>query len=172
MVAIIFWTLLSLGPIPIWHLLLHLFLPFWKRHPWGFYAAGAALWGLFVPISHELADESTALFETGHWIKLACLGAVVLAFGIAVWSIVVLTPRRFFVWATLRPDTAPPVLIRRGPYRFAAHPTYLAIIAVVAATFLASGELVLLAATGAMASLLMLVMVLERRELQARLAGK
>lgn len=168
-VTIVFWTILSLGPIPLWHLLLHSFLPLWKKSPWAFYGAATSLWGLFVPLSHELACRSWSLFMPSGAVKLFCLCVGVAAFLIALWSIQTLTPRRFFAWAVLHPETNPPELIRRGPYRFTAHPTYLAILVAVGSSFLASGEVVLLGAFLAMGLLLALVVVLEHRELRTRL---
>lgn len=170
-VPIVFWTILSLGPIPIWHLLFHAFLPCWKRTPWAFYGAGAGLWGLFLPIALRLASGSSVLFVPPPAAKLLCLGVGLAMCLIALWSIRTLTPRRFFLWAALRPEQNPPERIRRGPYRVAAHPTYLAMIVTVASSFLASGEAVLLGAFGAIGSLLTVVMVLEQRELKARLDG-
>jgi protein-S-isoprenylcysteine O-methyltransferase Ste14 len=170
-VALVFWTLFTLGPIPIWHLLLHAALPFWRRHPWIFYGASAVVWALFFPLSSELGSGSSALFSPVAGVKWICLAAGVAALLVSGWSIVTLTPRRFFLWATLRPEESPPVLIRRGPYRFAAHPTYLSMLVAAAASFLASGEAVLLGTFFAMSVLLTLVIVLEQRELRSRLSA-
>lgn len=169
MVALVFWTIVGLGPIPFWHLLLHLALPFWKRRPRAFYGACAVLWGLFVPPAFALASQSSPLFEPSGVMKGICLGASLAALGVTIWSIATLTPGRFFLYAALRPEHHPPVLIRRGPYRLLAHPTYLSVMVAAAASFLASGEAVLFGAFWAMVVLLVLVIVLEQRELHARL---
>lgn len=168
-VALVFWMVFALGPIPLWHLLLHSFLPFWRRSPRAFYGAAGVLWGLFLPFSHRLAGWSSAIFVPSDGVKLVCLGVGIASSLVALWSIKTLTPRRFFVWAVLRPGDRPPELIRRGPYRFVAHPTYLAMIAAVAASFLASGEIALLGTFVAMGLLLARVIVLEQRELTSRL---
>lgn len=168
-VALVFWTLFMLGPVPLWHLLLHAALPFWRRHPRAFYGASVAVWALFFPLSTELGSGSSALFTPAAGVKGLCLAAGIAALLVSAWSIQALTPRRFFLWATLRPDEHPPVLVRRGPYRFAAHPTYLSMLVASAASFLASGEAVLLGAFFVMGALLTLVIVLEQRELRARL---
>lgn len=170
-VPIVFWTILSLGPIPIWHLLFHALLPAWKRSPRAFYGAGAGLWILFLPISRHLASGSSLLFVPSPPVKMLCLAVGVAMSLIALWSIWTLTPPRFFLWAALRPEENRPERIRRGPYRFAAHPTYLAMIITVASSFVASGEVVLLGAFAVIGSLLTVVMVLEQRELKARLDG-
>lgn len=168
---IVFWTILSLGPVPVWHLLLHLFLPFWRRRPWACYAAAPVVVALFVPLADHLSGLPWVLFTPPDWVQLLCLGIGIAAFLVALWSIHSLTPRGFFAWAALRPDASPPERIRRGPYRFADHPAYLSIIVALASSFLASGEVVLLAAFVAISLLLALVMVLEQRELKARLGA-
>lgn len=168
-VAIAFWTILILGPVPIWHLLLHSFLPAWKGSPRTFYAAAAAVWGLFLPFSWHLAWGSALLFVPPAWVKLICLCASVAALLTTLWSMITLTPRRFFVWAVLRPEENKPELILRGPYRFTPHPTYLSTVVAAASGFLASGEAVLLGAFCAISLLLTRVIVLEQRELRMRL---
>ena len=170
-VPLIFWTVLGLGPIPFWHLLLHGALPFWRRHPRAFYGAAAALLAAFVPLAVLLASESWTLFEPPAGAKPVCLAVSLLGLGIWVWSMATLTPRRFFAWAVLRPDDTPAEWIRSGPYRYTAHPCYVAMVVTVAASFIASGEVVLAVALGAMALLLTIVSLLEQRELKARLNG-
>jgi len=170
-VPLIFWTVVGLGPIPFWHLLLHGGLPFWRRHPRAFYASAAALWAMFVPLAFTLASGSWTLFAPPSGVKPVCLAVSLLGLGVWVWSMATLTPRRFFAWAVLCPEEAPAERIRSGPYRFTTHPCYLAMIATTAATFLASGEVVLLVALAAIAVLLLIVGVLEQRELKARLSA-
>lgn len=167
-VPLIFWTVLGFGPIPFFHLLLHGALPFWRRHPRAFYGSAAALWSAFVPLAVVLASESWTLFVPPAGVKPVCLAVSLLGLGIWGWSVATLTPRRFFAWAVLRPDATAAEWIRSGPYRFTAHPCYLAMVATVGATFVASGEVVLAAALGAMAVLLTIVGLLEKRELNAR----
>ena len=168
-VPLVFWTILVLGPIPFWHLLLHLFLPSWKRRPRAFYGAAGVLWVSFLPLAHRLAHHSSPLFTPPPELRLACLVASLAAFGVAAWSMVALTPSRFFLWAVLRPQETPAEWIRSGPYRYTAHPCYLAMVATAASSFLASGEAVLAVALGVLGTLLVVVGVLEQRELQARL---
>ena len=170
-VPIVFWTVVGLGPIPFWHLLLHGALPFWRRHPRAFYGSAACLGVAFVPLARALASGSWTLFAAPAGIKPFCIAVSLLGLGVWVWSIATLTPRRFFAWAVLRPEETPAERIQSGPYRFTAHPCYVAMVATVAASFLASGELVLAVALGAMTLLLILVSLLEQRELKARLAA-
>jgi len=168
---LVFWVVLGLGPIPFWHLLLHAALPFWKRRPLAFYGSAAALWTLFLPLASWLASASSPLFVPSAGMKLACLVESFLGLGVWIWSVAALSPKRFFGWAVLRPDDVKPLLIRSGPYRFAAHPSYFALLATVASSFLASGEAVLLGALFGMAVLLAAVVILEQRELRARLTS-
>jgi protein-S-isoprenylcysteine O-methyltransferase Ste14 len=170
-VPIIFWTIVGLGPIPFWHLLLHGALPFWRRHPRAFYGSAAALWVAFVPLARTLSSDSWTLFAPPEGIKPLCLAVSLVGLAVWVWSMATLTPRRFFAWAVLRPEETPAEWIRSGPYRFTAHPCYVAMAATVAASFLASGEVVLAVALVAMGALLLLVSLLEQRELKVRLSA-
>jgi len=170
-VPIIFWTILGLGPIPFWHLLLHGALPFWRRRPLAFYGSAAALWVAFIPLARALSSESWTLFAPPAGIKPLCLAVSLLGLAVWGWSIATLSPRRFFAWAVLRPEDTPAEWIRSGPYRFTPHPCYGAMVATVAASFLASGEVVLAVALGAMTVLLLIVSLLEQRELKARLSA-
>jgi len=171
-VAIAFITILLLGPIPLWHLLLHAVLPAWRRSPSAFYVLAAVLWALFVPVSEHLAETSPRLFVPPPGVVGTglCLSGV--AFLVFVWSAATLTPRRFFVWAALRPRKGDEERILRGPYRYTAHPTYVAIVIAAASNFLASGQAVLLGAAAVLGVLLGIVAVLEQRELQARRAAE
>jgi protein-S-isoprenylcysteine O-methyltransferase Ste14 len=170
-IAIAFATIFFLGPIPAWHLILHAFLPAWKRSPRAYYLLAAIVWALFGPLSWILARRSPLLFEPAREVRVLGLGVSGVAFLVALWSMATLSPRRFFMWAALRPDLSPPERILRGPYRFTAHPTYVAIVAATLSNFLASGSALLLGAVPAMALLLAVVSVLEQRELTERLGA-
>lgn len=170
-VGIAFWTMVSLLPVPFWHLLLHSFLPVWRSSPKAFYSSCVALWALCWPCSWHLAWRSEVLFVPPDWIKVLCLGVSCLSFGIVLWTIRTLTPRRFFLWVTLHPEQHPSELIVRGPFRFVPHPTYLSIVVALGAGFLASGQAVLLAALVGVGFLLVGVILLEQRELRSRLAA-
>jgi len=166
-----FLTLLLLGPVPAWHLLLHAFLPAWRRNPRAYYFLAAAVWALVIPLAWLLAEASPLLFEPARSVRALGLAASGAAFLVALWSMWTLTPRRFFMWAVLRPDDAPAERILRGPYRFTEHPTYLAMVAAAASNFLASGSASLLGVTAAFAVLLSIIASLEQRELNARLGS-
>jgi protein-S-isoprenylcysteine O-methyltransferase Ste14 len=169
--SLAFWAMFGFGPIPIWHLTLHSFLPSWKRRPGRFYAVCAAQWAFVAPLSLQLARSSDTVFEPSLGLRRICLAVSVLTFVVAVWSIRTLTPARFFMWSVLRPDQSKPVLIHSGPYRYLRHPAYAAIILTVAAAFLASGKLIVLQAFVAIAMLLLMVIGLEQRELESRLGA-
>src|SRR5262245_11522189 len=114
--AITLSTLFILGPIPLWHLLLHAFLPAWRRRPGAYYALSGAIWALFLPLSWGLAERSPLLFDPSDGVTAAGLCASGAAFLVALWSMATLTPRRFFVWAALHPDESAPERVLRGPY--------------------------------------------------------
>src|SRR5262245_11671175 len=141
-----FWTLAVFGPIPCWHLALYSFLSWWRRQPAAFYGVCGIIAGLFVPISLFLADVSDELFDPSRELRLAALGLSLLTLAVGSWSVYALTPRRFFLWAALRPDRTPQARVVSGPYRYVRHPAYIALVLTVAAGFLASGKTVLLAA--------------------------
>jgi protein-S-isoprenylcysteine O-methyltransferase Ste14 len=167
-VALAFFTIAFLGPIPLWHLLLHAFLPAWRLRPRAFYVLAAAVWVLFVPLSWHLAAVSPCVFVPSPWMAgtgFALSGAAFLVF---LWCVATLTPRRFFAWAALRPGPDDLRRIVRGPYRVAAHPCYCALVLTVASHGLASGQAVLLGAAVVIGVLLAGVAVLEQRELSAR----
>jgi len=167
--AIAFFTLAFLGPVALWHFLLHGFLPAWRRNPAAFYVAGALVWVLFAPLAWQLVDLSPQLFAPTPWasaVGFAASGAGGLVF---LWSLATLTPRRFFAWAALRPESCEARRVVRGPYRYVAHPSYLALVAAVAGHFLASGHAVLLGAAVGTGFLLSVVAALEQRELRERL---
>ncbi len=169
--CIAFLTIFCFSPIPVWHIPLHSFLPSWKRRPRAFYAVCAGEWALFLPIALHLTRRSEVAFSPSRGLKQACLGISLFTLGIALWSIKSLTPQRFFFWAVLRPDSSKPVVILSGPYRFVRHPAYLAIVLTVTAGFLVSGRSAVLEALLAISLLLMMVVGIEQRELEARLKG-
>ena len=166
--GIAFWTLFSLGPIPIWHLLLYSLLPRWRSRPKAFYSLCAAVWALFWPLSVGLAWASQPLFPPNDGLRIACLGMSLGAFGVALWSIKALTPRRFFLWAVLTPERNPAEPRIQGPYRFVRHPAYLSIMVGVTSSFLASGESVLLGALCVMSPMFARIIALEKQELKTR----
>jgi protein-S-isoprenylcysteine O-methyltransferase Ste14 len=129
------------------------------------------VWALVVPLAWLLSREAPQLFAPSLAVRALGLAASGAAFLVAVWSMLTLTPRRFFMWSVLRPDDAPAVRILRGPYRVTAHPTYLAMVVAISSNFLASGSAALLGGTAAFAVLLSIVASLEQRELNARLGA-
>lgn len=67
---------------------------------------------------------------------------------------------------------APPVLVEEGPYRFGRHPFYLGVLAALAGLALASGAWALLAATLALAAVVVLRLVpREEAQLRQRFGG-
>ena len=167
-VALAFFTIAGLGPIPLWHLLLHAFLPAWRLRPRAFYALAAALWVLFVPLAWHLAAVSPRVFVPSPWMARTGFALSGAAFLVFLWCVATLTPRRFFVWAALRPRPGDAQRIVRGPYRYTAHPSYCGIVLTVAAHGLASGQAVLLGAAVVIGLLLVAVAALEQRELSGR----
>jgi protein-S-isoprenylcysteine O-methyltransferase Ste14 len=169
--AIAFFTLAVLGPVPLWHLLLHGLLPTWRKSPRAVYLLAAPLWIGVAPVWWRLADSSPQLFAPRAWGAVVGFSASVGGLLVFLWSLWALTPRRFFAWVVLRPGDGARERVVRGPYRYAAHPGYLALVATVSGHFLASGQAVLLWAALGMSVLLGIIAVLEQRELRERLKG-
>lgn len=162
-------ALFLFAPVPVWHLTLHSALPRWRRAPQLFYAVCAMEWVLFAPIAYALGRSSGDLFDPPDALKQVCLAVSLAGLATAVWSILALTPRRFFLWTVLHPGDGGDRWTPSGPYRYVRHPAYVTIALTMSAGFLATGATVLLVATPAVSGALLLVTSLEERELRSRL---
>lgn len=167
----VFWTIFLLGPIPAAHILLHAFLRVWRRRPLRFYQAAFAVWILFFFLAKRLSGVSDALFAPPAWLKIICIITAASSLFLIVWSIATLKPKRFFLWAVLRPESVRQERIARGPYKFFHHPAYTAYLVTAFAAFLGTGRSVLLAFAAAMLLLILIVMARENHELEERLGG-
>src|SRR6185295_1286387 len=98
-------ALFLFAPVPVWHLTLHSNLPRWRRAPGVFYAVCAMEWALFLPVCISLARASDPLFNPPDALKPVCLVLSLVGLALAIWSIQALTPRRFFLWTVLRPES-------------------------------------------------------------------
>jgi len=169
MFPILFWTIFILGPIPMVHILLHLFLKFWRRYPLGWYILCAAVWAIFFAIAEYFAARPFTLFIAPFWLKIFCAMVGLAALAVVVWSVFTLSPRRFFLWAVLRPAAIEQKYIKAGPYRFLQHPAYTVYLITAFAAFLTTGEAALLALWLSMLGLMPVAIYLEKHELSKRL---
>ncbi|MFH1193698.1 MAG: methyltransferase [bacterium] len=169
MPQIIFFTIFIFGPIPVVHILLHSFLKFWQKHPLYFYLYGAALWAAFIPISLFFSKNTSAIFTAPSWLIIIAWLTVFSALFLILWSIKTLGPKKFFLWAVLKPESIKQERIANGPYRFFRHPAYTAYAAIIIATFLATGYTALLSFSATFIALILIVIMLENHELSLRL---
>jgi len=155
-------------PIPLFHLWLHGLLPFWRRHPVWFYIIGALMFAgsvWFVPkmalISISIIAPSTWLVGVGYFLLFAG-GLLVLS------SFLTLGPRRFFVWAVLRPDSAKDKRIVSGPFAFVPHPAYFGYLLAALGNFLTVGDFYLAVLFIFLLAVTPVVIWLEEHELGER----
>lgn len=171
MASIPFWTVLILGPIPVAHIFLHLFLKQWRRRPYSWYVACAAVWILFFFLAKRFSGISDVLFAPPAWLKIISIITAASSLFLVFWSIATLKPKRFFLWAVLRPESVRQERIGLGPYKFFHHPAYTAYLIMAFAAFLGTGRSVLLVFAAVMLLLMLIVMARENHELEERLGG-
>lgn len=158
-------------PVPLFWVLIHPRIDFWRGRPraW-YYRAGLAVWlltwaGLLIPHSWWLDKR----FGWHSWMALA--GAVLVAADVwliyqaerqAGWRILVGLPE-------LRPQAAPGTIVSGGIYRRVRHPRYLGMMLAWWGAVLLTGATRLLALVVVFTLLAVIVMELEEHELLARL---
>lgn len=111
------------------------------------------------------------LFAPPAWLKIICAITAVGALFLVFWSIMTLKPKRFFLWAVLRPQSVRQERIGLGPYKFFHHPAYTAYAAMAFAAFFATGRTALLAFAAVIFLLMLIVTARENHELEERLGG-
>tara|TARA_Y100000310_G_C20542800_1_gene744146 strand:- start:274 stop:807 length:534 start_codon:yes stop_codon:yes gene_type:complete len=168
MPLVTFFTIFILGPIPIFHFFLHLFLKFWKRNPKALYLMGALLWVIFFILAWFLSKISVIIFVPSQWLVILSGITIFGAFFLLVWSITTLGFKRFWFWAVISPDKVRQAYIKFGPYRSMSHPAYTAYIAIAIAAFFATGHATLLIFIAYIIILIITVVYLENEELRKR----
>lgn len=166
------WTIAAIiAPIPLFHLWLHALLPWWKKHPWFFYLCGLVVWITSFFYFSFISLRSEYLFEFDPTWRLVG-GYALIAIGAVGFlsSIITLGPKRFFVWAVLRPDSTPKVRLAKGPFAFIPHPAYIGELLVAIGNFLVRGQFYLLYLAIFLIVLTPIVIVLEEEELKNRSA--
>lgn len=138
MITLVF--LAVIAPIPLFHLVLHRWLPVWRRMPRTYYAVWAVLWVAGAAFTWRFADALTVrAFEPP--VALTVVGTAVagLALLLVPWSLATLGWDRFFMKAVLWPDRVPQRRITGGPFQYVRHPAYAAYRIAAIALFLATG---------------------------------
>jgi protein-S-isoprenylcysteine O-methyltransferase Ste14 len=169
---IVFWTIFLLGPIPVVHILLHVFLRTWRKGPIKFYIKAVAVWFLVFFLARWLNGISDVIFTPPYWLQVLCIITCGSSLFLVVWSAGTLGPRRFFLWAVLRPQSVRQEKIGLGPYKYFHHPAYTAYLFAAFAAFFGTGRTVLLAFAAAMFLMMLIVMARENHELEERLGMK
>ncbi len=172
MTSIVFWTIFLLGPIPVVHILLHAFLRSWRKRPMRFYFVAAAVWVLSFFLAKWLAGNTDTIFVSPYWLKMLCIITAWSSLFLILWSVGTLRPKRFFLWAVLRPQSVKQEKIDLGPYKFFHHPAYTGYLSAAFSAFFGTGRTVLLAFAAVMFLLMLIVTARENHEMEERLEIK
>lgn len=164
-----FFTIIFIAPIPIIHFFLHTFLLFWRRHTMWFYLMGVIIWLLFIPLAVILMKIEDTIFTPINQSLVASAILIVFAFLLILSAVFTLSPKRFFLWAVLRPKSVEQKYIKSGPYQFFPHPAYFGYIFVSLAAFIATGRVVMLGFFFYTLFSIIAVIVLENHEIKRRL---
>lgn len=167
-----FWTIFILGPIPVVHILLHAFLRAWRKRPAMFYLAAGAVWILSFFLARWLAGNTDTIFAPPPWLKIICQVTGASALFLVAWSVKTLGPKRFFLWAVLRPQSVKQEKTVLGPYKYFRHPAYIAYLVTAFAAFFVTGKTVLLFFAIVTLLIMLVVMARENHELEERLGVK
>ena len=170
MSSVIFLTVFILGPIPVFHFLLHLFLKFWKKHPKALYLMAVFVWVIFFIPARFLAKLFAMMFVPPQWLVILSAITIFGAFFLIIWSIITICPKRFFLLAVISPDKVNQIYIKFGPYRSMSHPAYTAYIAIAIAVFFATGYTVLMMFAVHTIIMMATVIYLENEELRRRVS--
>lgn len=133
-----------------------------------FYLAAGVIWIISFFLAKWLAGVTDMLFTPPYWLKVICAVTGWSSLFLLFWSIGTLGPKRFFLWAVLRPQSVQQKRIGLGPYKFFHHPAYTAYLTTSFAAFFATGRTVLLAFAAAMFLLMLVVMARENHEMEER----
>ena len=156
-----------LAPVPVLHMWLHALLSFWKKWPLAFYFFVFFLWlfsfWFFLKIPAVLLFEPSA-FSSFLGIILAIAGFLLMGL-----SLFTLGPKRFFVWAVLRPQEVMQKYIASGIFKFIPHPSYTGILLILFGIFILSGRTYLAGAFIFAVSFFPTAIYFEEKELHERL---
>ena len=169
MTFISFFALILIAPIPIIHFVLHGFLSFWRRHPTWFYMMGVITWLLFIPLVVVLMKVEGTVFTPAILSLIISTALTIFALLLIVSAVFTIGPKRFFLWAVLKPKAVEQKYIRSGPYRFISHPAYFGYILISHAAFLATGRMVMLGLFIYTLFSIIAVIALENHEIKGRL---
>lgn len=172
MIWISFFTIFLLAPIPVTHFILHAFLPFWRKYTVWFYLTSMILWILSFFVAVVLARFGTQLFTPLNQLTAVSVVLALFALFMILSSVITIGPKRFFLWAVLKPTTVEQKYIKSGPYYFISHPAYFGYTLITIAAFLATGRAVMFGFFLYTLFLILVVILLENHEIKKRLNKK
>lgn len=155
-------------PVPFFHLWLHALLPWWKKHLHIFYGLCGLMWiGSFFFV--KILDR-VSIFAFFPSIDLKRFGYFLMILGAFAVSVAIMTlgAKRFFMWAVLRPESAPRIRIHKSLYNLFPHPAYIGHITIALGNFLSNGKLYLGLISVALFILMPIVIYFEEEELRRR----
>ncbi|MBI2639139.1 hypothetical protein HYW83_06145 [Candidatus Peregrinibacteria bacterium] len=158
-----------IAPIPLFHLWLHALLPFWRKRPLLIYFVSIFVWAAALAYFYWLNLRSEYIFEFNAVWRII-LGYLLMAIGtVGIFaSIITLGPKRFFVWAVLKPHSVSAARIEKGPFRFIPHPAYIGYLFVAVGSFMSRGQFYLLYLVIYLFILTPIVIYFEEEELRRR----
>ena len=165
----IFFIVFILGPIPVAHILLHIFLQFWRTRAKAMYMMGVGTWIIFLPTALFVSQFQNALFIPPYGLIKLSLILILIWTLIVFWAMNTLTIKRFLLWAVVQPHQVEQKYVERGPYQYLPHPAYTAYMMISLFAFLATGYSSLLIFFVLFVFSMFFVIHLENKELHKRL---
>ena len=166
---IIFLLIFILGPIPLFHITLHVFLRLWRRAPHLLYISATILWALSLSLALYAYAWPAALFFPPLWLQVFGIIFGACSVALILWAFFTLGPKRFMVWAVVAPEAVEQRYIKTGPYRLLPHPAYLGYMGTGLSVFLATGLASAFSFFIYSLVFLMIVILLENQEMKNRL---
>lgn len=166
---ILFLIILILGPVPIFHFLLHKFLNFWQKNPYLFYLSIILIWILSGFIALIILKMPSLLFITPKWLTILSESIIIFSLFLILWSIKTLGVKRYFLLSVINPIKSEIKIIKSGPYKLFKHPAYLAYCLISISIFLISAKLSILFFNIYYLISIIFIIRLEERELKERL---
>jgi len=157
-----------IAPVPLFHLWLHALLPFWRKRPLLIYFVALCAWIAIFAYFSWLSPRSEYLFVPSQNYELGGYALMAIGACAVLSSVFTLGPKRFFVWAVLKPDSAPHTRLTKGIFHFIPHPAYIGHLIISIGNFLSRGQFYLLYLIILLAILFPIVIVLEEEELRKR----
>ena len=160
--------------IPFLHLWLHALLAWWRKRPYLYYLIFCPLVWLAAILFFKNIDSTfpSLLFSPTQLVSK--VGKILMLLGLVaiISSVITLGPKRFFMWAVLRPESVRRTRVTRGPFAFLPHPAYFGYLTVAFGNFLSSGKFYLSAVFALLFALTPIVIWFEEKELSERIDKK